>query len=146
LFLADFQHFSRVSQPPQYRFTRERSLVRAQPCPSEKPSKPWVSGNRSVLGLGERGEGVAAAVRGQEIGQELEQGPVLLAAGRGRGDRAGRRARRRTHGGSARGLVRRRSSARRVLLSGGGSRAGCVTSKPAGGSGRDARSRSSGPR
>jgi hypothetical protein len=36
LFVASFQGFCRVSAAVQYRFTRERSLVQAQPCPSER--------------------------------------------------------------------------------------------------------------
>jgi hypothetical protein len=33
LVVVAFQDFCRVSAVVQYRFTRERSLVRAQPCP-----------------------------------------------------------------------------------------------------------------
>ena len=39
-FASDFQDFCLVSPAVQYRFTRERSLVRAQPCPSKTGSHP----------------------------------------------------------------------------------------------------------
>ena len=35
-FVSTFQDFCRTSAAVQYRFTRERSLVQAQPCPSRK--------------------------------------------------------------------------------------------------------------
>jgi hypothetical protein len=44
--------------------------------------------NRSVLGSGERGEGIAAVVGGQQFGQVCEERSVLLAAGRGGGEGA----------------------------------------------------------
>ena len=37
------------------------------------------------LGSGERGEGIAAVVGGDQFGQAFEQGAVLLAAGDGSG-------------------------------------------------------------
>jgi len=40
---ARLQGFSAETQAMQYRFTRERSLVRAQPCPSENPANERIA-------------------------------------------------------------------------------------------------------
>jgi len=75
------QAFSRSMPPRTPCFTRERSQVRNPPRPSE-------TCNRSVAGSRERGERIATGVGGEQFGEEVEQRAVLLAAGRGGGERA----------------------------------------------------------